>query len=127
MDIYVEDGNIEKALKVLKRYIQREGVLKDVKRKSFYEKPSERERRKAREARKGDSRWSGGNTGTPKNRRAGPDAGAISDLCLTRDGVPFGRTLADAKRHPRQQGGWTHMLSKGTKGSHPRLLMRTCA
>ena len=40
MDIYVEDGNIEKALKVLKRYIQREGVLKDVKRKSFYEKPS---------------------------------------------------------------------------------------
>ena len=46
MDIYVEDGNIEKALKVLKRYIQREGVLKDVKRKSFYEKPSERERRK---------------------------------------------------------------------------------
>jgi small subunit ribosomal protein S21 len=52
VDIYVEDGNIEKALKVLKRYIQREGVLKDVKRKSFYEKPSERERRKAREARK---------------------------------------------------------------------------
>ena len=50
MDIYVEDGNIEKALKVLKRYIQREGVLKDVKRKSFYEKPSERERRKHRYA-----------------------------------------------------------------------------
>jgi ribosomal protein S21 len=41
LDIYVDDGNIEKALKVLKRYIQREGVLKDVKRKSFYEKPSE--------------------------------------------------------------------------------------
>jgi small subunit ribosomal protein S21 len=52
LDIYVENGNIEKALKVLKRYIQREGVLKDVKRKSFYEKPSERDRRKAREARK---------------------------------------------------------------------------
>ncbi len=52
MDIYVDDGNIEKALKVLKRYMQKEGVLKDVKRKSFYEKPSERERRKAREARK---------------------------------------------------------------------------
>jgi len=50
VDIYVEDGNIERALKVLKRYIQKEGVLRDVKRKSFYEKPSERERRKAREA-----------------------------------------------------------------------------
>ncbi len=52
MDIYVDDENIEKAIKVLKRYIQREGILKDVKRKSFYEKPSERERRKVREARK---------------------------------------------------------------------------
>lgn len=52
VDIRVEDGNIEKALKVLKRYIQREGILKDVKRKSFYEKPSESKRRKARDARK---------------------------------------------------------------------------
>lgn len=50
MDVYVDDGNIEKAIKVLKRLIQREGVLKAVKRKSFYEKPSERERRKQREA-----------------------------------------------------------------------------
>lgn len=52
MDIYVDDGNIEKALKVLKRYIQKEGILKDVKRNSFYEKPSEARRRKARDARK---------------------------------------------------------------------------
>jgi small subunit ribosomal protein S21 len=52
LDIRVEDGNIEKALKLLKRYIQKEGILKDVKRKSFYEKPSEMKRRKAREARK---------------------------------------------------------------------------
>ena len=52
MDIRVEDGNIEKALKVLKRYIQREGILKDVKRKSFFEKPSQSKRRKAREAKK---------------------------------------------------------------------------
>jgi small subunit ribosomal protein S21 len=52
MDIYVDDGNIEKALKVLKRYIQKEGILKEVKRNSFYEKPSEAKRRKARDARK---------------------------------------------------------------------------
>jgi small subunit ribosomal protein S21 len=52
LDIRVEDGNIEKALKILKRYIQKEGILKDVRRKSFYEKPSESKRRKAREARK---------------------------------------------------------------------------
>lgn len=52
MDIFVDDGNIERALKVLKRYIQKEGILKDVKRNSFYEKPSEAKRRKARDARK---------------------------------------------------------------------------
>jgi small subunit ribosomal protein S21 len=52
LEIHVEDGNIEKALKVLKRYIQREGILRDIKRKSFYEKPSESKRRREREARK---------------------------------------------------------------------------
>ena len=52
MDVHVDDGNIEKALKILKRYMQREGILRDVKRKGFYEKPSEARRRKARDARK---------------------------------------------------------------------------
>lgn len=52
MDIHVDDGNIERALKVLKRYMQKEGILRDVKRNSFYEKPSEAKRRKARDARK---------------------------------------------------------------------------
>ena len=52
MDIEVNDGNIEKAIKTLKRMLQREGVLKEIKKRSFYEKPSERERRKMREARK---------------------------------------------------------------------------
>lgn len=52
MDIYADDGNIEKALKVLKRYVQKEGILRDVKRKSFYEKPSEAKRRKVRDAHK---------------------------------------------------------------------------
>ncbi len=52
MEVRVDDGNIEKALKVLKRYIQKEGILREVKRKSFYEKPSEARRRKARDARK---------------------------------------------------------------------------
>jgi small subunit ribosomal protein S21 len=52
VDVEVSDGNIEKAIKTLKRMLQREGVLKEIKRRSFYEKPSERERRKQREARK---------------------------------------------------------------------------
>jgi small subunit ribosomal protein S21 len=50
--VHVDDGNIEKAIKTLKRLLQKEGILKEIKRRSFYEKPSERERRKQREARK---------------------------------------------------------------------------
>jgi len=52
VDVEVNDGNIERAIKVLKRMLQREGILKEVKKRSFYEKPSEKERRKRREARK---------------------------------------------------------------------------
>jgi small subunit ribosomal protein S21 len=51
-NVEVSDGNIEKAIKALKRMLQREGILKEIKRRSFYEKPSERGRRKQREARK---------------------------------------------------------------------------
>lgn len=52
MDIRVYDNNIEKALKDLKRKLQREGLFKELKKRSFYEKPSEKEKRKQREARK---------------------------------------------------------------------------
>ena len=51
-EIEVENGDIEKAIKTLKRVLQREGVLKEIKKRSFYEKPSVKERRKQREARK---------------------------------------------------------------------------
>jgi small subunit ribosomal protein S21 len=48
----VHGDNIEKAIKELKSQLQKEGLFKEIKRRSFYEKPSEKERRKAREARK---------------------------------------------------------------------------
>lgn len=50
--IEVEEGNIEGAIKALKRVVQREGILGEIKRRSFYEKPSERRRREAREGRR---------------------------------------------------------------------------
>lgn len=50
MEIKVEDRDIEKALKTLKRQIQKEGLLKEIKRRGFYEKPSEKDKRKRREA-----------------------------------------------------------------------------
>ncbi|MDA8171322.1 MAG: 30S ribosomal protein S21 [Nitrospiraceae bacterium] len=45
-------GDLEKALKLLKRKIQKEGVLKDFKKKRYYEKPSVKLKTKQREARR---------------------------------------------------------------------------
>ena len=52
MNVRVYENNIEKALKVLKRQLQREGLFKEIKKRSSYEKPSEKKKRKQREARK---------------------------------------------------------------------------
>ena len=43
--IEVKDNNIEQALRVLKRKLQREGFFKILKLKSTYEKPSEKKKR----------------------------------------------------------------------------------
>jgi small subunit ribosomal protein S21 len=48
----VYGNNVEKALKALKRQLQKEGLFREVKNRSFYEKPSEKRKRKRREARK---------------------------------------------------------------------------
>lgn len=50
MQIKVHRNNIEKALKLLKRKLIKSGFFKEIKRRSFYEKPSETKKRKAREA-----------------------------------------------------------------------------
>lgn len=52
MGIRVYENQIEKAIKVLKRQIAKEGLLKELKRRSFYEKPSIRRKRKQKEARR---------------------------------------------------------------------------
>ena len=43
--IEVKDNNVEQALRVLKRRLQRDGFFKIVKLKNTYEKPSERKKR----------------------------------------------------------------------------------
>ncbi|MBI3087593.1 MAG: 30S ribosomal protein S21 [Candidatus Omnitrophica bacterium] len=45
-----DDEPLEKALRRFKRLIEREGILKAVKAKKHYEKPSERKRRQMRQA-----------------------------------------------------------------------------
>jgi len=50
LQIIVRDNNIEQALKVLKKRMQREGVFREMKRRSYYEKPSEKRARERAEA-----------------------------------------------------------------------------
>ena len=39
--VFVRDNNVEQALKALKKKMQREGIFREMKRRSAYEKPSE--------------------------------------------------------------------------------------
>jgi small subunit ribosomal protein S21 len=50
MQVLVRDNNVEQALKVLKKKMQREGMFREIKRASFYEKPSEKKNREKSEA-----------------------------------------------------------------------------
>ncbi|QIG48024.1 30S ribosomal protein S21 [Nordella sp. HKS 07] len=50
MQVFVRDNNVDQALRVLKKKMQREGVFRELKRRSAYEKPSERKAREKGEA-----------------------------------------------------------------------------
>jgi len=47
--IVVRNGNLEQAMRVLKKKVQKEGLIKLYKEKQVYEKPSARKRRKKKE------------------------------------------------------------------------------
>lgn len=48
MQILVRDNNVDQALRVLKKKLQREGVLREMRQREYYEKPSvKRAREKA--------------------------------------------------------------------------------
>ena len=50
IQVIVKDNNVEKAIRELKRKLQRDGLYTEMKRRSSYEKPSNRRKRKKREA-----------------------------------------------------------------------------
>ena len=50
MHVLVRDNNVEQALRVLKKKMQREGVFREMKRRRSYEKPSEKKAREKSEA-----------------------------------------------------------------------------
>jgi small subunit ribosomal protein S21 len=52
LEVKVYDNQVEKALKALKRELKKDGLLKELKKKRFHEKPSARKKRKQKEARK---------------------------------------------------------------------------
>ncbi len=47
--IQVRNGNLEQALRVLKKKSQKAGILKELKARQYFEKPSEKKRRKKKE------------------------------------------------------------------------------
>ncbi len=52
LEIRVNENNVEGALKVLKRKLQKDGLFREIKRRKSYEKPSVKEKRKRRDAKK---------------------------------------------------------------------------
>ena len=50
MQVLVRDNNVDQALRVLKKKMQREGVFREMRARSAYEKPSEKRAREKAEA-----------------------------------------------------------------------------
>ena len=52
MEVTVYQNQVERALKVFKRQLTKDGLLKELKRRRFYEKPSIKKKLKQKEAKK---------------------------------------------------------------------------
>ncbi len=50
VEVHVRDNNVEQAIRVLKKKLQREGVYREMKQRRFYEKPSEKRVRQQQES-----------------------------------------------------------------------------
>ncbi len=59
MQVYVRDNDVNAAIRVLKKKMQREGTFREMKRRRSYEKPSERRVRERAEAGSADTQGDG--------------------------------------------------------------------
>ena len=50
IEVTVRDNNIEKALRVLKKKLQKDGLFREFRMRQFYEKPSDKRMRKHKES-----------------------------------------------------------------------------
>ena len=49
MQVVVKNGNVERAMRTLKKKLQKEGLLKELTQKQYFEKPSAKKARKEAE------------------------------------------------------------------------------
>ena len=49
MQVVVKNGNVDRAMRTLKKKLQKEGLLKELKQRQFCEKPSAKRKRKKAE------------------------------------------------------------------------------
>lgn len=66
METRVNGNNLEKALSLLKRKLEKDGLMRELKKRRFYEKPSVKLKSKQREAQKRKAK----NRRKMQNRRA---------------------------------------------------------
>ena len=57
VQVFVRDNDVEQALRILKRKMQREGVFREMRRRRFYEKPSDRATREKLKPCGGRASW----------------------------------------------------------------------
>jgi small subunit ribosomal protein S21 len=50
IEVLVRNNNVDKALRVLKKKLQKDGLFRELRIKQFYEKPSEKRLRKKKES-----------------------------------------------------------------------------
>ena len=50
IEVTVRDNNIEKALRVLKKKLQKDGLFRELRMRQFYEKPSDKRMRKHKDS-----------------------------------------------------------------------------
>ena len=49
LEVKVRNNNVEKAIRQLKKKVMKDGLLKELKRRQFYEKPTLKRQRKSKE------------------------------------------------------------------------------
>jgi small subunit ribosomal protein S21 len=88
LQVFVRDNNVDQALRVLKKKMQREGIFRELKRRRFYEKPSEQAAREKSQALR-------------RSRKLARKK-AISDGSIA---APRKKSNIDANGKPKPEGG----------------------